>query len=295
MTPFVKLELNEEAQQAGLIAAYENSHYRVFIKMGGSQSFLDSESKPIQIVHLMVVHKGNKDITWETLQKIKNELVSDFSDGVEIYPSENRRMNVKQRHLWCFPPGFTFPLGLMPHNPAIEQAMKDVDKVLRETTFFVVQTSDKTYEVFVAESEAKMKLGDKLGPSKTLPMSHVPTGAGTIMSPLAITSFNEAQLKIKTIMEAVKPTPPVTPEDGPSPDVVPGIVPEATGEAAAAEAAYRNSPEFKEGAPGLHVVKAPAESPPEAPVDAEAEAKAAEELKSMRESLVKGPDGGAVH
>lgn len=49
---------------------------------------------------------------WRDLQRIKNELVGELVEAVELYPSEARLVDIcNQYHLWCFVDGYRFPFG----------------------------------------------------------------------------------------------------------------------------------------------------------------------------------------
>jgi hypothetical protein len=50
---------------------------------------------------------------WRTMQRIKNELVGQEHDGVELFPAESRLVDTaNQYHLWCLAdPGMRFPFG----------------------------------------------------------------------------------------------------------------------------------------------------------------------------------------
>jgi len=50
---------------------------------------------------------------WRHLQRIKNELVGEECEAVELYPAESRLLDTSnQYHLWCIKkPGVRFPFG----------------------------------------------------------------------------------------------------------------------------------------------------------------------------------------
>ncbi|HZV36746.1 MAG TPA: hypothetical protein VFB72_19370 [Verrucomicrobiae bacterium] len=50
---------------------------------------------------------------WRDLQEIKNQLVGEECEAVELYPAESRRIDAaNQYHLWCSTdPQFRFPVG----------------------------------------------------------------------------------------------------------------------------------------------------------------------------------------
>lgn len=50
---------------------------------------------------------------WRHFQRIKNELVGEECEAVELYPAEGRKVDMSNKyHLWCCTdPTFRFPLG----------------------------------------------------------------------------------------------------------------------------------------------------------------------------------------
>lgn len=49
---------------------------------------------------------------WRELQLIKNLIMGEECEAVEIYPAESRLHDTaNQYHLWCFAPGFRLPFG----------------------------------------------------------------------------------------------------------------------------------------------------------------------------------------
>lgn len=68
----------------------------------------------IPIIHLLIKRIDNGEITsWRTLQDIKNIILGEETDAVELFPMENRNVQAieGQRHLWCMPKGNIFPVG----------------------------------------------------------------------------------------------------------------------------------------------------------------------------------------
>jgi hypothetical protein len=65
------------------------------------------------IVHLSIKRLDREPIhDWRALQQIKNAIVGDESEAMEIYPAESRLVDgANQYHLWCFRPGFRIPVG----------------------------------------------------------------------------------------------------------------------------------------------------------------------------------------
>lgn len=49
---------------------------------------------------------------WRELQRIKNTVMGEECEAVEIYPAESRLHDTaNQYHLWCFAPGYQLPFG----------------------------------------------------------------------------------------------------------------------------------------------------------------------------------------
>jgi hypothetical protein len=49
---------------------------------------------------------------WRELQRIKNMVMGEECEAVEMYPAESRLHDTaNQYHLWCFAPGFKLPFG----------------------------------------------------------------------------------------------------------------------------------------------------------------------------------------
>lgn len=63
------------------------------------------------VLHIKVRrHDGKDGISWDDLQKIKNECAGEDSVAVEIYPKENDVVNeTNMRHLWVMPIDFKLP------------------------------------------------------------------------------------------------------------------------------------------------------------------------------------------
>ena len=66
-------------------------------------------------VHLNIRRRDGKPIfrDWRHFQRIKNELVGEECEGVELYPAESRCVDSSNKyHLWCVAdPTYRFPLG----------------------------------------------------------------------------------------------------------------------------------------------------------------------------------------
>lgn len=71
---------------------YLNSKYRVFLRV----------CKTPLLYHLVIRRRDGKPLhSWHDLQRIKNELVGQEEEAVEVYPAESRLVDRKHiYHLW---------------------------------------------------------------------------------------------------------------------------------------------------------------------------------------------------
>jgi len=66
------------------------------------------------MIHLSIKRIDRQPIhDWAHLQRIKNELVGEKNEAIELYPSEDRMVNMaNQYHLWVIAnPDYHFPIG----------------------------------------------------------------------------------------------------------------------------------------------------------------------------------------
>lgn len=83
-----------------------NDHYQVQKRRcGGTALGL--------MYHLNIRRRDGAPIhDWRHLQQIKNELMGEECEAVELYPAESRLVDTSNKyHLWCFPGGGKFPFG----------------------------------------------------------------------------------------------------------------------------------------------------------------------------------------
>jgi len=69
------------------------------------------------ILHLKIRRHDENEITapWQTLQRIKNDILGPDILAIEIYPTDARTINeANYRHLWTLPPTLSLPFGLHP-------------------------------------------------------------------------------------------------------------------------------------------------------------------------------------
>lgn len=105
----VTREVAAEAYRHGLedVRIAKSSRYQVAVYEGAPNGF----GEPM--VHLSIKRLDREPIhDWRDLQKIKNAIVGEEAEAVELYPAESRLVDAaNQYHLWCFRPGFKLPLG----------------------------------------------------------------------------------------------------------------------------------------------------------------------------------------
>ncbi len=81
------------------------------------------------IVHLSIKRKDKAPIRdWRHFQRIKNELVGEECEGVEIFPAESRLVDgANQYHIWVIKdPKFRFPFGF---SERVVTSKKDAAKM----------------------------------------------------------------------------------------------------------------------------------------------------------------------
>jgi len=99
------LELHPTAVEDGH-KMFWNSRYHVWRR--------DYDSKAFGVItHLSIKRNDKKPLhDWRDLQRIKNELAGEDREALELYPSEERVVDMaNQYHLWVLPEGMIVPLG----------------------------------------------------------------------------------------------------------------------------------------------------------------------------------------
>ena len=77
-------------------------------------------------------YERSTDISWQHKQWIKNDIMGDEYEGVELFPAESRMLNTaNQYHLWCAPKG-VFGMGwhderLVSSNNPIEKGRQTLE------------------------------------------------------------------------------------------------------------------------------------------------------------------------
>lgn len=84
----------------------ENNRYQVIVR-----EHADGPFGPF--VHLTIrARDGSARHDWRDFQRIKNELVGEEAEAVELYPAESRLVDTANHyHLWAFHT-YRFPLGM---------------------------------------------------------------------------------------------------------------------------------------------------------------------------------------
>lgn len=90
---------------------YANAYYTVFVT---PQLKADGSKPNPLMVHISISNKKKGTVhDWRDLQQIKNDLVGKQYEAVELYPAEDRLVDMaNQYHLWCVADEkFRFPFG----------------------------------------------------------------------------------------------------------------------------------------------------------------------------------------
>lgn len=89
---------------------YKNDTYQVNIRW---KTPFHAFGADVDVVHLSIKRIDRAPIhDWRDLQAIKNKLVGDEREALELYPAESRRVDTaNQYHLWVLPAGDFLPVG----------------------------------------------------------------------------------------------------------------------------------------------------------------------------------------
>ena len=96
---------------------WKNHLYTVMVRDAESQS----ENWP-PIVHLSIRRNDRQPVSdWRDVQRIKNELVGEECEGLQLFPAESRLVDTSnQYHVYCLKqPGLRFPIGY--HERAVTE------------------------------------------------------------------------------------------------------------------------------------------------------------------------------
>ena len=87
-------------------------------------------------IHLSIKSIDRKPVhDWRDFQRIKNELVGEEHEAVELYPAESRLVDTaNQYHLWCIVNvGVRFPLGWVNREVTSESIAGGIQRPITET------------------------------------------------------------------------------------------------------------------------------------------------------------------
>jgi hypothetical protein len=93
---------------------WKNDLYEVRVFRGSQADWLVHEKLWQGSMDYLSIKRIDKKAIhdWRHLQLIKNELVSEHREAIELYPRESRLMDTaNQYHLFVFPKDYTIPLG----------------------------------------------------------------------------------------------------------------------------------------------------------------------------------------
>ncbi len=220
MTPFARTPVSEEMKGSGVLGAFQNNKYMVFIRTTVSNGFQvageDGKPRPMDIAHLTImrVDKSTKEISWIDKQKIKNEILGPEFEAVEIFPAERRRLKeIKSYHcyMWAFEGGSTIPVGLEPRRPGLDDPALQISP--DETVAYVVETirdepgTPPITEVFLSEEEAcemYEKAGNEPPKGAVRSFEHIPIGGdGVAWTDAARAKFDALMAKAQRIQAAM--------------------------------------------------------------------------------------------
>lgn len=131
-TPFIRGFLPEKEMRAMKYdVVYLNSRYQVGVRRFPWPALVEQKTgKPVFMAHLSIKRFDKKVLhDWRDLQRIKNELIGEDAEAVELYPSESRLVDTSNEyHLWCIPPTYRFPLGFFNRAVSESESMGNVQR-----------------------------------------------------------------------------------------------------------------------------------------------------------------------
>ena len=98
---------------------YQNDIYSVMVFRNKKADWqVHEKSWKGNMTYISIKRKDKKAVhDWRHFQQIKNELVGDEVEAIELYPKESRLHDtVNQYHLFCLPLGTTFKFGWQERN-----------------------------------------------------------------------------------------------------------------------------------------------------------------------------------
>lgn len=97
-----------------------------------------------KVEHVTISHGdvANGDIPWSVKQEIKNELFGENRVAIEVFPAENRLVDVMDvYHLWVLPKKFKMPFGIHPKDPKCKPVHRGSLPITQEMVDRVLQDS----------------------------------------------------------------------------------------------------------------------------------------------------------
>jgi len=147
-------------RQTGISALLANNLYSVVIKSRVCDAFRGSDGKPLPMANLAIRRNPNderRDVDiWADLQRVKNEILGENIEALELYPSEERRIDGEEYHLWCLPEGIKVPFGFVP--PELQG--KPNIKVVPERAMEASEATGVSVDSFMKPGTAEDVLGD---------------------------------------------------------------------------------------------------------------------------------------
>ena len=152
-------QLTEEMKSQKVLAVFQNNLCVVYIKEAGA---IDGTNNSPPVTHLIIHSKYGKELSYENKRNVKNELCSNDAEAVELIPASWRELKeIQQTHLWVLPLGQSYPIGLLPHDyeERIQKAQQDVIKnsgvqINKEDLELFIVDQKEYKEVFMSEDEA---------------------------------------------------------------------------------------------------------------------------------------------
>ena len=102
-----------------------------------------------KLIHKIPIPGERRDFTWAEKQQIKDELFGKKRCAVEVYPTEDRLVDVADvYHLWVFEKGYRLPFGIHPkeYQKAINRGCSMNEEELKVLQEYYSQFEDGTNE-----------------------------------------------------------------------------------------------------------------------------------------------------
>lgn len=110
--PWDEARIRQVLEEEKNLPIWRNLDYQVAVRRTEVDNRRDG--RPVHLVHLSIRRVDRKTIRdWRDLQRIKNQILGEDCEAVELFPAESRLVdNANQYHLWGFDdPDFRFPFG----------------------------------------------------------------------------------------------------------------------------------------------------------------------------------------